>query len=71
MPADFAAVEHVHDVRLGMHEARFFGLVVHDRDKEAVRLYAVEQRLDHLVREEEVPFAEEFRVAVDAVEFRH
>ena len=54
-----------------MHEARLFGLVVHDRDKEAVRLYAVEQRLDHLVREEEVPFAEEFRVTVDAVEFRH
>ena len=58
-------------MRLGVDEPGFFGLVVDHRNEQAVRLYTFEQRFDHLVCEEEVSFAEEFRVAVDALEFRN
>ena len=71
LPADFAAVKNIHDVRFGVNEAGFFGLVVDHRNKQAVRLHSFEQRFKHLVREEEVPFAEEFWVAVNAVELSH
>ena len=52
-----------------MYKTCFFSLVVDHRNKQAVRLYAFEQRLDHLVSKEEVSFAKEFRVAMNAVEF--
>ncbi len=70
-PADFAAVEHLHDMRLRMDKPRLLGLVVDHRREDAVRGDTVHERLHHLRGEQEVLFAEEFRVAVDAPEFLH
>lgn len=70
-PAHFAAVEHLHDMRLRMHEAGFLRLVVDHRGEYAVRGHTFHERLHHLGGKQEVLFAEEFRVAVDALEFLH
>ena len=70
-PADFTGVEHLDDMRFRMDEAGFFGLVVDHRREDAVRVDVLHHVADHLRGEQEVPFAEEFGVAVDAFEFLH
>ena len=54
-----------------MDKAGLFGLVVDHRRKDTVRVDVLHHVADHLRGEQEVPFAEEFGIAMDAFKFLH